>query len=51
LKEKFIKNKRSLNLTHISPKKEKHPETRTIRRVNLMSQFDDYEVRETLQKR
>jgi hypothetical protein len=37
LKEKFIKNKRPLNPTHISLKKEKQPKTRTTMRVVLMS--------------
>jgi hypothetical protein len=32
-----------LNPAHIFPKKEKEPETRTIRRTILMSQSDDDE--------
>ncbi len=51
LRERFIKNKRLLNPTHISPKKEKQLETRTTRRTILMSQFDDDEERKTLQKK
>jgi hypothetical protein len=51
LSERFIKNKRPLNLTHISPKKEKQPETKTTRRTIMMFQFDDEEEGETLQKR
>jgi hypothetical protein len=37
-----------LNPTHISPKKEKQPETRTTKKVVMMFQFDDDEERETL---
>jgi len=37
LRERFIENKRPLNLTHIFPKKEKKPKIRTLRRVILMS--------------
>ncbi len=51
LKERFIKNKRPLNPTHISPKKEKRLETRTIRRAVLMSQSDDDENKKIMQKR
>jgi hypothetical protein len=51
MRERFIKNKRPLNPTHISPKKEKQPESRTTRRTVLISQPDDDEERETLQKR
>jgi len=40
-----------LNLAHIFPKKEKEPETRTTRRIVLMSQSNDNEERETLLKR
>jgi hypothetical protein len=40
-----------LNLAHISPKKDKKPETRTIRRIVLMSQSNDDEERETMLKR
>jgi hypothetical protein len=36
LKERFIKNKRPLNPTHISPKKEKQLKTGTTIRVVLM---------------
>jgi hypothetical protein len=36
LRERFIKNKRPLNPTHISPKKDKQPETRTTKRAILM---------------
>ncbi len=45
LRERFIKNKKPLNPTHIFPKKEKQPEIRITRRVVLMSQFDDDEER------
>ncbi len=51
LKERFIKNKRPLNPTHISPKKEKHLKSRTTRRTIMMSQFDDEDEEKTLQKR
>jgi len=51
MRERFIKNKRSLNLLHISPKKEKQSKSRTTKRAILMSQFDDDEEQETLQKR
>jgi hypothetical protein len=37
LRERFIKNKRPLNLAHLSPKKDKQLETRTTRRAILMS--------------
>jgi hypothetical protein len=37
LRERFIKNKRPLNPTHIFPKQEKQLETRTTRRVVVMS--------------
>jgi hypothetical protein len=50
LKERFINNKKPLNPTHISSKKEKQLKIRTTRRVILMSQFDDDEERKTLQK-
>jgi hypothetical protein len=46
-----MKNKKPLNLTHIFPKKEKEPETRTLRRAIMMSQFNDDEKREILLKR
>jgi hypothetical protein len=49
--ERFIKNKRLLNLAHIYPKKEKQLETRTTKRTILMSQSDDDEKKETLLKR
>jgi hypothetical protein len=42
-KGELIKNKKPLNFTHISPKKEKQLEIRTTRREVLMSQFDDDE--------
>jgi hypothetical protein len=48
LKERFIKNKRPLNLTHISCKKEKHLKTKTTKKTIMMSQFDDVEEKETL---
>jgi hypothetical protein len=48
MKEKFIKNKRPLNLKHISPKKEKHPKTITTKRTIMMFQSNDIEERETL---
>jgi hypothetical protein len=51
MREKFNKNKRPLNPTHISLKKEKQLETKTTRRAFLMSQFDDDEEKEILQKR
>jgi hypothetical protein len=50
LRERFIKNKRPLNLAYIFPKKKKQPETMTTRKTILMSKFDD-EERETLLKR
>ncbi len=37
LRERFKKNKRPLNPTHISPKKEKQLKTRTTRRTIMMS--------------
>jgi hypothetical protein len=37
LRERFIKNKRPFNLTHIFPKKEKQPEIRLIGKVVMMS--------------
>ncbi len=48
LRERFIKNKKPLNSTHIFPKKEKQLETKKTRRVILMSKFDDDEKKETL---
>jgi hypothetical protein len=51
MKERFIKNKRPLNPTHISPKKEIQPDIRTTKKAILMSQSYDDEERETLQKR
>jgi hypothetical protein len=51
LKERFIKNMRPLNLTNISSQKEKQLKTRIIRRVVMMSYFDDDEEREILLKR
>jgi len=50
LRERFIKNKRLLNPTHIFPKKEKQPETRITKRIVLMSRSNDDEE-ETLWKR
>jgi len=44
-------NKRPLNPTHISPKKEKWPETRTTRKVVLMFQSNDDEERERLYRK
>jgi len=35
------------DVCHIHPKKEKKLETRTLKRIILMSQFDDDEKRET----
>jgi hypothetical protein len=46
LRERFIKNKRPLNPTHIFLRKEKQPKTRTTRRAVMMSQFDDDVERE-----
>jgi hypothetical protein len=43
MRERFIKNKRPLNPTHISPKKEKQLETKTTIRAVLMFQFNDDE--------
>jgi hypothetical protein len=37
LRERFIKNKRHLNPTHISPKKRKQPKTETTKKIVLMS--------------
>jgi hypothetical protein len=37
LRERFIKNKRPLNPTHIFPNKEKRLETRTTKRAIMMS--------------
>jgi hypothetical protein len=37
LRERFVGNKRPLNLTHIFPKKEKKLEIRTLRKAILMS--------------
>jgi hypothetical protein len=48
LRERFIKNKRPINPTHIFLKKEKQPEIQTTRRTIMMSQFYDDEERETL---
>jgi hypothetical protein len=50
LRERFIKNKRPLNSTHIISKKEKHPETRTTIRAILMFQFDDDEEKNFLEE-
>jgi hypothetical protein len=52
MRERFIKNKKPLNLAHIFPKKEKQPKTRTTRRAIIMSLFDDNDdKRDTLLKR
>ncbi len=51
LRERIIKNKKPLNPTHIYVRKEKHLEIKTTKKVVLMSQFDDDEEGETLQKR
>lgn len=48
MRERFIKNKRPLNLAHIYSKREKELEIKTIRRIILMSQSDDDEKRETM---
>ncbi len=48
LKERFIKNKRPLNLAHFSPKVDKQLKTRTTKRTVLMSMFNDDEEKETL---
>jgi hypothetical protein len=41
LNERFIKNKRPLNLAHFSPKKDKESKTRTTKRAILMSHSND----------
>ncbi len=51
MRERFIKNKRPLNPTHIFPKKEKQLKTKTTKKIVLMSQSNDDEERKTLQKR
>ncbi len=51
LRERFVKDKRPLNPTHIFPRQEKQPKTRTTKRAILMSQFDDDEAKEILQKK
>jgi hypothetical protein len=53
MRERFIKNKRLLNPTNISPKKEKEKETtiRTLKITIFMFQSNDDEERETLLKR
>jgi hypothetical protein len=51
LKERFIKNKRPLNPTHISSEKEKQQKTGITRRAILMSNYDDDEEGTPLQKR
>ncbi len=51
MRERFIKNKRPLNPTYISSKKEKQFKTKTTRRVILMSQSNDDEERETMLRR
>jgi hypothetical protein len=48
LRERFIKNKRPLNPTHICPKKEKQLDIRITIRAILMSQFDDEERQEDI---
>jgi hypothetical protein len=37
MRERFIKNKRPLNPTHIFPKKEKKPKTTSVRKTILIS--------------
>ncbi len=39
MRERFIKNKKPLNPTHIYPNKEKESETRTLKRIVLMFPF------------
>jgi hypothetical protein len=51
MREKFIKNKKLLNLTYISPKKDKQIEIRTTKKIIMMSQSNDDEKREILLKR
>ncbi len=51
MRERFIKNKRTLNPTHISLKKDKQPKIKTTRRIVMMSQSNDDEEKETLHKR
>jgi len=51
LRKRFIKNNKPLNPTHIYPKKEKELQTRTTKKVVLMSQFDDDEERVTMLNR
>jgi hypothetical protein len=48
LRERFIKNKRPLNPTHISLKKDKHLEMITTEIIVLMSKSNDDEERKTL---
>jgi hypothetical protein len=48
MRERFIKKKRPLNPTHVSPKKEKQLKIRTTRRAILMSKSNDDEERKTL---
>jgi hypothetical protein len=51
MRERFIKNKRPLNLAHIFPTNDKQPETRTTKRVVLMFKFNDDEEKEILLKK
>jgi hypothetical protein len=39
-----------LDLTHIFPKKEKQPKTRTTKRIVLMFQFDDDEKKDSIEE-
>ncbi len=48
LRERFIKNKRPLNPTHISSKKEKRQKTKITKRTIMMSKYDDDEERKSL---
>jgi len=51
LRERFIKNKKPLNLAHFFPKKDKQPKTRITKRAILMSQSNDDEEKEILLKK
>jgi hypothetical protein len=48
LRERFIKNKRPLNPTHISLKKEKQLDIKITIRAILIAQFDDEERQEDI---
>jgi hypothetical protein len=48
MRGRFIKNKRPLNPTHISLKKDKQLEIRITKRVVLVSKSNDDEKRKTL---